>query len=236
VTADSSLAERTAELTRDLGRADGHAMPTLIAWVREGVYDDLLSGLGDGMAAGLVVGIGESGTDTVVRRAASAAVLGECVARDTHGSLVAAGKVVDWADRLAAWLIRERDLRALPAGAHALAAVAASPHVGRPELAVLLDVLADRALGGEPLGVPGADALAEVALAVLRRGLVPQGVVERWVARLRDGAASPAGAAQLVLRSLHLHVELTSRQPPGRADLLLVLVDALRATNAALRS
>jgi len=232
---ETSLAERTAELTRALGQPGGPAVPTLVAWVREGVYDDLLSGFGDGMAAGLVVGIGESGTDTVVRRAASATVLGEVVARDSLGSLVASGKVIDWGDRLAAWLMRERDLRGLPSGARALSALAESPHAGGPELAVLLDVIADRVLR-QPLDLPGADALAEVALAVLRRSAVPFAVVERWIERLRQDPSATTGAAQLFLRSLYLQVELASDQPADRADVLLALVDALRATNPALRS
>ena len=61
VPADRPLADLTAELTTMLGSTDpsmrdGIAFPTLATWVSEGVYDDLLEGLGDGMTAGLRVG------------------------------------------------------------------------------------------------------------------------------------------------------------------------------------
>src|SRR5689334_6020392 len=84
---DRPLDELTADLTRMLGDPDpevrsGIAVPTLRAWVHQGVYDDLLRGLGDGMAAGLGVGIGSRGDDTVLRRSSAALVLGECIERD----------------------------------------------------------------------------------------------------------------------------------------------------------
>src|SRR3954452_8024453 len=65
---DRPLDDLTAELTRMLGDTDpeardGTAYPTLAAWVSRGVYDDLLSGLCDGMAAGLGVGLGEKESD-----------------------------------------------------------------------------------------------------------------------------------------------------------------------------
>jgi len=161
VPADRPLDDLTAELTRMLGDPDpairdGHAYPTLATWISRGVYDDLLIGLGDGMAAGLGVGLGETGTDTVFRRSFSALVLAECIARDNDRPLVPGGKVLEWGDRLATWLLRERDLRAfvpqhgwahaIAHGADALAILAASPHLATPELTVLLDVVADRVL------------------------------------------------------------------------------------------
>ena len=84
---DRPLDDLTAELTRMLGdpdpaQRDGTAFPTLTTWIERGVYDDLLAGLGDGMATGLRVGLGERDTDTVFRRSFSALVLGECIARD----------------------------------------------------------------------------------------------------------------------------------------------------------
>ena len=91
---DRPLGDLTAELTTMLGDTDpeardGTAYPTLATWVRRGVYDDLLAGLGDGMAAGLGVGLGERETDSVFRRSFSALVLGECIARDNERPLVA---------------------------------------------------------------------------------------------------------------------------------------------------
>ncbi len=116
VPSDRPLDDLTAELTRMLGDTDpetrdGTAYPTLATWVERGVYDDLLAGLGDGMAAGLTTGLGEVGTDSVFRRSFSVLVLAECIARDNERPLVSGGKVLDWGDRIATWLLRERDLR-----------------------------------------------------------------------------------------------------------------------------
>ena len=63
VPTDRPLGDLTAELTQILGdvdpaRRDGTAYPMLATWVSRGVYDDLLAGLGDGMAAGLTTGLG----------------------------------------------------------------------------------------------------------------------------------------------------------------------------------
>ena len=233
---------------------DGTAYPTLATWVSRGVYDDLLPGLGDGMAAGLGVGLGERDTDSVFRRSFSALILGECIGRDNERPLVPGSKVLEWGDRLATWLLRERDLRgfvpgkgwahAVAHGADALGTLAQSPHVAGNELTVLLDVIADRLLlpvdrlftNGEP------DRLAAATMRVLRRNLVSLRVVEPWIARLAATASARAsyddrdphlkgGNAEAYLRALHLQLALGPRPPEVRSDLLLVVVDALRTTN-----
>ncbi len=259
---DRPLADLTADLTRALGDPDPVlrdrlALPVLATWIERGHYDDLLIGLGDGLAAGLRTGLGERGTSSVLRRSASALALAECVARDTRVLLVPSGKVLEWGDRLATWFLAEEDTRgrlegqgwahALAHGADALAVLAASPRLGREELLVVLDVLADRVtrpardiedllLAGEP------DRLAAAAAAVLHRDLVAIDDLEAWVGRLVD--ASPwrsrprpedpwlaGGNNEAFLRALHLQVALGPRPPTVRADLMLVLVEALRATN-----
>jgi hypothetical protein len=253
------LDEMTAELTRMLGDPDPAvrdqiAFPTLATWIGDGVYDELLHGLGDGMCDGLTVGLGESGTDTVFRRSYSALVVTECIDRDTAAALVPTDVVLDWGDRVAGWLVRERDLRgfvpgsgwahAVAHGADAIGALARSPRFGPLELTVLLDVVADRLLlpteaffvCGEP------DRLALAVMHVLRRDELGLDVLEPWVNRIA-AAASPAGDvhehpfhvagnAQAFLRSLHLQLALGPRHPEVRADLLLVLIDQLRRTNA----
>lgn len=267
VPSDRPLDELTAELTRMLGDSDPElrediAVPTLLTWVRRGVYDDLLPGLGDGMAAGLGVGLGGAPSDspqdaTVFRRSWSAVVLAACIDRDNDRPLVPGGKILEWGDRLATWLLRERDLRdrvpghgwarAVGHGADALAVLARSPHVGRPELTVLLDVVADRVLSRTEVayGLDEPDRLAGATLAVLRRNLLPLGVLEPWVARVAAAATLPGSAtdraawavaanAQSFLRSLHLQLALGQEQPEIRSDLLLVLIDALRRTNRGL--
>lgn len=259
VPSDRPLDDLTAELTRMLGDPDpalrdGTAYPTLTTWIERGVYDDLLAGLGDGMAAGLRVGIGEHDTDTVFRRSFSALVLGECIARDNARPLLPGGKILEWGDRLTTWLLRERDLRgfvpgkgwahAVAHGADTLTTLAQSPHLATPELTVLLDVVADRLLlpvdrlfsNGEP------DRLAFATVTVLRRNVVPLRVLEPWIARIASVAAVRSayddrdpylvgGNAEAFLRALYLQLSLASRPPQLRSDLLLVVVDALKSTN-----
>jgi hypothetical protein len=262
VPSDRPLDDLAADLTRMLGDPDPRvrgaiAYPTLTTWVHRGVFDDLLAGLGDGMAAGLTVGLGESGSDTVFRRSFSALVLGACIARDNQKSLVPGGKVLEWGDRIATWLLRERDLRgfvpgkgwahAVAHGAEALVSLAGSPHLDAPELTVLLDVVADRVLAhGDTIHVHGeADRLTSSTMAVLRRNLVPFSVMEPWINRIAAVAAAQTedldrdpylltGNAEAFLRALYLHLALGSRPPEVRPDLLLVVIGALKRSNAAL--
>lgn len=260
VPTDRRLDDLTAELTTMLGSTDpdlrdGVAYPTLAIWIERGVYDDLLVGLGDGMATGLLVGLGERDTDTVFRRSFSILVLAECIERDNKVALVPPGKVLEWGDRVTTWFVREADTRGfvpekgwahtVAHGADALGCLARSPHFWIHELTVLLDVIADRLLlpadvvftAGEP------DRLAAATMTVLRRNLVPLGVVEPWVARLTATASADPpvavdpfprrGNAEGFLRALHLQLLLSGDAPEIRSDLLLVLGDALRAANPA---
>lgn len=258
---DRPLDDLTAELTRLLGSTDPReriqkAYRQLAEWTREGAYDGVLAGLGDGMATGLEVELGQSGTDTVFRRSWSVKVLADCLARDNEAQLLSSRQLLLWGDRIATWFVRERDLRghvegkgpalAVSHGADAVAELARSPHFGLPELTVLLDVIADRLLlptgmrlvSGEP------DRLARATVAVLARDLVPLGILEPWVARLANGAVAvdPEGAVacrafntQAFLRALYLQVAHGPVRPAVRSDLLLVVVEALRETTPELR-
>jgi hypothetical protein len=164
--------------------------------------------------------------------------------------------VLRWGDRIAGWLIRERDLRgfvpgkgwahAVAHGADALGTLGDHHAMGRLELTVLLDVVADRLLlpttyrfvHGED------DRLATATLRILRRDLLPVEVLEPWVARLAEAAAADpdhdsdhesgrdpflrTGNVRAYLRALHLQLALAPRPPAVRADLLLVLIDRLK--------
>jgi hypothetical protein len=230
------------------------AYPALATWISRGTYDFLLSGLGDGIATGLQYGLGEVGTDSVFRRSYSALVLGECIARDRSVSLVGKDKVLEWGDRLAGWFLREQDVRgwipesgwahALAHGADSLGQLAGSRHLDIPELSVILDVIADRIVDPEtPLLLSGeSDRLAVTVVTVLRRNLIPLNMVEPWLARVAAAADPHARRrdgdpyrgthnAAAFLRSLYLHLELTTPAPAIRPDTLLTLVDLLRRTN-----
>ncbi|MGA9748657.1 MAG: DUF2785 domain-containing protein [Nocardioides sp.] len=257
VPTDRSLADLTSELTSMLGDTDprlrdGIAFEVLATWVSEGVYDELLQGLGDGMAAGLMVGIGETHTDTVFRRSFSALILGVCVSRDNQMHVVPPDTILRWGDRAAGWLVRERDVRgyvegkgwahAIAHGADVLGALAESHAMGRLELTVLLDVIADRVLSESARLLHGEDdRLAAATMKILRRDLVGLDVVEPWLTRLAAKAHpdherpgdpyAVAGNVQPFLRALHLQLALAPRPPAQRADLLLTLIERLRAAN-----
>ena len=159
------------------------------------------------MAAGLAVGLGEQGTDSVFRRSFSVLILGECIARDNKAGLLPSLKLLEWGDRVATWYLREKDLRgfvpgkgwahAVAHGADAIAALAESPHLGTNELTVLLDVLGDRlTLPVEALFTAGEpDRIAYATMAILRRNLVPLSVIEPWVARITAAARARSGVA-----------------------------------------
>jgi hypothetical protein len=260
---ERSLVEMTEDLTRMLGDPDpevrdGIAFPTMATWIDEGVYDDLLVGLGDGMCHGLDIGLGEPESDTVFRRSFSALILTECIDRTTKAALGGPNVVLRWGDRIMSWYSRERDLRgfvpgkgwahAVAHGADALGALARSPVLGRLELTVILDVIADRLLAPtDTFFVCGeGDRLAYATMHLLRRDVLGIDVLEPWVARLAAGAVGRgsihrnpylvAGNVQSYLRSLHLQLALntvSAGHPAVRSDLLLVLTDQLRATNPA---
>ena len=260
VPSDRPLGDLTAELTTMLGSVepevrDGTAYPALATWIDRGVYDDLLPGLGDGMVAGLEAGLGETGTDTVFRRSFSALVLAECLARDNQRHLLPDTQVLEWGDRLATWFLREQDTRgfvpgkgwahAVAHGADAVGVLGRSPHLGAPELTVLLDVLAERLVvaTSEPLRAGEPDRMAAATMRILRRDLVPIGDLEPWAHRIgaaanaygHAGAADPftsTALPQSFLRALFVQLSLAPGAPAVRPDLLLVLIDALRATNA----
>jgi len=257
VPSDRPLAELTTELTAMLGDTDPYirddiAFGTLSTWIAEGVYDDLLEGLGDGMSAGLVIGLGTTSSDTVFRRSFSARVLTECIRRDNAVHLMPSDTVLRWGDRVMSWLVRERDLRgyvpgkgwahAVAHGADALRVLAGSEAIGRLELTVLLDVIADRL--SEPtdarLNHGEDDRLAAATLTILRRDVLPMDVLDPWVARITEAATPPThegdpyvvtGNVQSFLRALYLQVALAPNPPACRADLLLSLISALKRTN-----
>ena len=258
---DRPLDDLTAELTTMLGSTspevrDGTAYPALATWIDRGVYDDLLTGLGDGMVTGLAVGQGESGTDTVFRRSFSALVLAECLERDNDQHLLPAAKVMEWGDRIATWFLTEADTRGFVPGkgwAHAIAhgadtigALGESPHLAGPEHGVMLDVLAERLLQQspeEPLAAGEPDRMAHAAMRILRRNTLGTDALEPWVHRIGAGGNAFGGpvdhdpfartaAPQAFLRALFVHLSLAPEPPEVRTDLLLVVIDALRMTNA----
>lgn len=256
VPTDRPLAELTTELTAMLGESNPYvrdhlAYATLATWIADGVYDRLLDGLGDGMAAGLVVGLGTTSSDTVFRRSCSARVLEQCLRRDNQLRLMPLDTILRWGDQLTSWLVRERDLRGyvetkgwaltVGYGADALGELARSAAVGRLELTVLLDVIADRLTAPTDFRLTHGedDRLASATMAILRRNLLALDVLEPWLARLVDAATTPRegdpfwvnGNIQGFLRALHLQLALSASPPACRTDLLLTLIEGLKHAN-----
>lgn len=274
VPSDRSLDESTVELVEMLGHPNPRlredlAYPLLTTWVAEGVYDDLLAGLGAGILPGLRYGLGHDRDTSVLRRSYSALMLAEIVGRDNNVRLMSPDSVLEWGDHATSWYVREQDHRgwlpeqgfanAISHGADLLAALARSRHFGRLELTVLLDVVADRVLTptayiwrhGED------DRLAYAVMTMLHRNALDPGIVEPWLARLGDGIrpprirghldaewpSPPARNTSAFLRALHLQLalgvrgradlqddaELFAEQPAHRADLLLAVLDQIRA-------
>ena len=111
----------------------------------------------------------------------------------------------------------------------------------------MLDVIGDR-VTRTPSAVwysGETDRLAMTTLHVLRRGLVPDELVDGWLQRITT-AARPrrdesgkadvylqTGNAAAFLRSLYLQLALGPAAPPRRSDLVLLLVEHLRRTHPA---
>lgn len=274
---DLSLDDATVELVGMLAHPDPRrredlGAAVLTTWIARGVYDDLLAGLGDGVLAGLGHGLGRESDPTVLRRATSAQILAEVILRDTRAQTVDSATTLTWGDAITDWFVRERDHRGwteefgwvhiIAHGADAIGALARSRHLSGPELAILLDVVAERVLAPtEHVWRHGEDdRLALAAMTLLHRGEIPRAHVESWIARLGAGLHAPrrrghadigwptatARNTSAVLRALHLQLALGVRGRPDlpddarlfaqipvdRADFILAILDEIRAESA----
>ena len=233
VPADRPLDDLTAELTTMLGSTrpevrDGTAYPALATWIDRGVYDDLLAGLGDGMVAGLSVGLGETGTDSVFRRSFSALIVAECLERDNEQHLRPRGEDprLGRPDR---GLVPHREghprlrrRQGLGArhrarrGRHRRAGGVAA-HVARPSTRPCSTCSRERLVrqpADAPLASGEPDRMAHAAMRILRRGTLGTDVLEPWVHRIgaagnpfrgpvdHDPFARDGGAAGVPARAL----------------------------------
>ncbi len=161
---------------------------------------------------------------------------------------------------LRGWVPQRGWAHALRYGADLLGRLARSPHLRGLELTVLLDVVADRLTlpTRHVLHHREDDRLAHAVMVILHRDLVPFEVLEPWIVRLgsairpsseeRANTEWPTPAAANTasfLRALHLQLalgvrgssavsadsELFADPPARRADLLLLVLDQLRAAS-----
>jgi len=265
----AALDDLTTDLVKMLGDGDPRvrddiAYSVLSTWVSEGVYDELLAGLGDGLVLGLRVGLGEDGSDTVLRRSFSAVGLAAVIARDNAVHTLHPTTVLTWADRSVAWFLAERDLRgwvpergwvhAVAHGADLLGTLAASRYLGSEELRVLLDVIAERLLiptehrfaAGED------DRLAFATMSLLHRDLVSVDELESWLDRVAALWADPVTPGEresatrtnavAYARALHLQLLLGVTGTPVQDSMAIPAVnpgcrpDLLIALQRSLRS
>lgn len=263
---DRSLDEMTVELVELLGDPDPHLRDdlgyvVLSRWIADGVYDDLLTGLGDGMCEGLTVGLGEADTDTVFRRAFSILIVAAALNRDNVVRLLHPTTVMRWGDEGLAWYVKERDLRgwidghgwahAVAHGADFIATLAQSRHVDEGGLMVLLDAIADRLVAPTPYPLTqGEDErLAYATMTLLHRNLVDMGLLGPWVERLADSWEVPSGPVPpsadntiRYVRALHAQLLLGVRGLPAATDADLysgpieVRIELLGAIQQALRT
>ena len=209
----AALNDLTTELVAMLGDPDPRvrddiACSILTTWTNEGVYDDLLGGLGDGLLHGLRSGLGENGTPSVLRRSLSAMVLAGVVRRDNGVQVLPATTILTWADRAVTWLLAERDLRdwvpevgwvqSVAYGADLIAALVASRYFSRDELTVLLDVIAERLLTDTDYRLVSGecDRLAYATMSLLHRNLITVDALETWLERIASTWARPLEMGQ----------------------------------------
>lgn len=246
VPADRSLSDTTVELVEMLGHPNPRwredlAYPLLTNWLNNGVYDEVLSGFGDGLAPGMRHGLGNDGDLTVLRRAYSALLLAEIVGRDNNIKILPSETIIRWGDEATTWFVRERDERGwvpghgwahpIAHGADLLATFARSRHFGPLEQMVLLDVIGDRALTDTQYAWRHGedDRLAFAVMALLHRNEITARQIESWLARLGAHLRPPRTRGHVdtewptptvhntlgLLRSLHLQLALGVR---GRLD------------------
>jgi hypothetical protein len=265
----AALDDLTTDLVKMLGDGDPRvrddiAYSVLSTWVSEGVYDELLAGLGDGLVLGLRVGLGEDGSDTVFRRSFSAVGLAAVIARDNAVHTLHPTTVLTWADRSVAWLLAERDLRgwvpergwvhAVAHGADLLGTLAASRYLGSEELRVLLDVIAERLLipTEHRFAAGEEDRLAFATMSLLHRDLVSVDELESWLDRVAALWADPVTPGEresatrtnavAYARALHLQLLLGVTGTPVQDSMAIPAVnpgcrpDLLIALQRSLRS
>lgn len=252
------VAELTPELlgwlsSTDAELRDEFAYRILAAWIDRDQYKpDELRSVAMQMTANLLVGLGESGTDTVFLRSYSALVLMEIVAYDNANPFLEPYEVESYLDAALDYLARERDLRAWVPGpgwanaighsADLLMMLARNPHLGAAALERILDGIAGKLLtGGAPPFVHHEDErLAYAVLNVLRRDLVGWVFLRGWLERFlappgkdswrnafsdEQEAATRANVTAF-LRSLYFQILLTADPPPTAPE----VVEAILAT------
>jgi len=255
------VAELAPELLSWLGSTDAElrdefAYRILAAWIERDQFEpDQLRDLASLMLDNLQVGLGQRDGDSVFLRSYSTLVLMEIVAYDNFHPFLRQDEVAHLLNAVLDYLRQECDLRGWvegPGWAHAVAhtadllmMLARNLHVGTSELMQLLDGVADRLL--QPCGVVFLqhedERLAYAVLNVLRRELVGQDFLDRWLARFThpagrdswrlvytmDGESAARVNVTSFLRSLYFQIILTENPPPDATRHLAAVLATLQS-------
>lgn len=263
VPAGSSVAELTPMLLDLLGSADAElrdevAYYTLATWVERDHYTaPELRDIAYRLAANFAVGIGETGTPSVLLRSFSALLLTEAIARDSESSFLDATEVHQLLDRSLVYLAAEQDIRGYVdglgwahAGAHIadlLAAFARHPHVRLEQLARIVEGIAAKVKApsdfvfmddeDERLAAAVLDVLDRQLLPVVAVGAWAEGIAKPqhrdWTTSFREPRENVARQnARNFLRTLYLRLTLADEPPYGAAEISSRLVSALRCIPA----
>jgi hypothetical protein len=259
VPADRSLDELTPVLLGFLGspdpvRRDHVAYFLLATWIFRGEYDSqCMRAMTDHLRRNLVVGLGETGTDSVFLRSFSALVLAALAYYDAEQPFLDEEGTRLLLDEAIAYAKAERDLRGYvqeKGWAHSVAhtadllgALGHNPRLGAAELERLLTAIALRASAPFVYLYNEDDRLALAVIEVLARNLLESDTVAAWVSGLAQPAGRPPWREALfddeqvearhnvhnLLRSLYLRLSVAEDPPPVTAALLPTLAAALCA-------
>jgi len=201
------LASPDPELRDDL------AYSILAHWIARGnLQADDLQKLADEWVANLSEGIGESGTNSVLKRSFSALCLSSIAERDVKDQFLDASHYHQLVAAAVAYLQAERDLRGydeklgwIHATAHTsdlLQALASNALLTSEESSVILGAIVERLASAPDVYVQGEqDRMAQAVLAVAQRTELREEIFESWLARLQDEDRKTWGAP-LTLNSL----------------------------------
>jgi hypothetical protein len=201
---NQSAAALARELTQLLGSADPElrddlAYSILARWVARPNILQLpeLQALADEWRANLRSGIGESGTDSVLKRSFSALCLSSIAERESKAPFLGEPRYHQLLADALTYLQSERDLRGydaklgwIHATAHTadlLQALAGSPLLRKEEQSSTLSALGERLSSAPQVYTQGEqDRMAAAVLALIRRSDYDTASFESWLTKLRD--------------------------------------------------
>jgi len=171
----------------------------LATWVYRGnvLSTPTILSLTDAWRANLKLGLGEAGTDSVLRRSFSALLLSEIAARDLKAPFLGVDRYHSLVSEATSYLVNERDLRGydpqlhwIHATAHTadlLAALAQNPQLTKKEAASILQAIDTRLYTAKDVYTQGEqDRLAAAVIAVIRRNDFDAATFAPWLAHIQD--------------------------------------------------